>query len=85
MADTAPEFSPRQISALTGVSLGTSESPATAKTVAEAIEPGSDARGAAQTLRRLAPDYVVRQEDGSYKLTRKGANVVKKHSTSPSE
>lgn len=72
-----PEFSARQITALTAVGNGA----LTAREVAEAIEPGSDARGAAQTLRRLSPDFVEKGEDG-YKLTRKGKNVVRKHSGS---
>lgn len=46
-----------------------------AKTVAEAIEPDSDARGAAQTLRRLTL-YVTRNDDGGYYVTPFGAGVV---------
>lgn len=79
------ELSPRQLTALDAVYHATSDNPATAKMVAEAIEPGSDARGAAQTLRRM-PEFVTRQEDGTYKLTRKGKNLVQKsHAAGESE
>lgn len=69
MASTV-ELSPRATTAIVSLLSG----PKTAKEVAEAIEPGSDSRGAAQTLRRLTvePAYVVRNEDGTYKLTKSG-------------
>lgn len=73
----APEFSDRQLTALRAVRDG--EDPVTAKTVAEAIEPGSDSRGAAQTLRRMVEHVVRDAETGAYKLTRKGINLLKKH------
>lgn len=71
---TAVEFNPRQIAALKFLS----ENPgAAARDVAQAIEPGSDARGAAQTLRFLG-DYIVRDTEGGYTLTRKGKNAAAK-------
>ena len=69
----APEFTERQITVLRALSGG----PQTAKAVAEAIESGSDSRGAAQTMRRM-PELIERNADGEYKLTRKGQNAVKK-------
>lgn len=42
-----------------------------AKSIAKAIEPGSDARGAAQTARRL-PQYISRDDKGAYTLTSVG-------------
>ncbi len=49
---------------------------ATAREVAFDIEPGSDSRGAGQTLRRM-PEYVERQKDGRWKLTRRGRDKVR--------
>lgn len=68
-----PEFSPRQVTVLNALSSG----PKTAKEVAEAIEPNSDSRGAAQTMRRM-PELIERNDEGAYKLTRKGTNAIKR-------
>jgi Mn-dependent DtxR family transcriptional regulator len=70
------EFSPRQIVALTYV---VQHGGCTAKDVAEAIEPGSDSRGAAQTLRTLSRDELVdRSEDATYTATAKGRHAASK-------
>jgi hypothetical protein len=60
-----PEFSnPRQSTAYEFVK---SHPGCTAREVAEAIEPGSDPRGAGQTLRALAnAGYVTRRDDATY-------------------
>lgn len=52
--------------------------PCDAKAVAEAIQPGSDSRGAAQTLRRLIADtgYVERTDKSCYKITAKGRSAA---------
>lgn len=50
---------------------------ATAKEVAEAITPGSDPRGAAQTLRHM-PDFVKRYDTGIYYLTDQGRAELEK-------
>ena len=54
------EFSPRQATALKYVA---EHGGCNAKNVAEAIEPGSDARGAAQTLRTLTREEYVTRSD----------------------
>ncbi len=71
----AVELSPRATTALLTVK---SEGPCTAKSVAEAIQPGSDSRGAAQTLRRLIADtgYVEKTDKGCYKITAKGRSAA---------
>lgn len=84
---SAVELSDRASAALTFLA---SNGPSTAKEVAEAIQPGSDSRGAAQTLRRLTSDpaHVTRNEGGCYKLTRSGKNAAQRIVTSnesPSE
>lgn len=74
----AVELSPRQITALLTVK---NSGPCTAAVVAEAIEPGSDSRGAAQTLRRLISDtgYVEKNDKGCYKITAKGRSAANRH------
>jgi hypothetical protein len=71
----AVELSPRAVTALMTVK---NSGPCTASVVAEAIQPGSDSRGAAQTLRRLIADtgYVERNDKGCYKITSKGRAYV---------
>lgn len=59
------ELTPRQADALTYVR---NNPGCTARDVAEAIEPGSDPRGAGQTLRSLATrGLVVRSDDATYR------------------
>lgn len=55
------------------------ERPAPAAAVAEALEPGSDPRGAAQTLRRLRDtfDLVTNGADG-WSFTKRGAAKVRR-------
>lgn len=67
------EYNDRQIAAI----LHVHDHPGcTAKDIAEAIEPGSDARGAAQTVRRI--DFVERSADGTYALTAEGKRAARK-------
>lgn len=71
----AVELSPRATTALLTVK---NSGPCTAAVVAEAIQPGSDSRGAAQTLRRLIADtgYVEKNDKGCYKITAKGRSAA---------
>lgn len=47
-----------------------------AKDVAEAIEPGSDARGAGQTLRALTRAALISKDGTSYRITQKGIDHI---------
>lgn len=68
------EFSHRQVTALKYV---VGHGGCTAKDVANAIEPDSDSRGAAQTLRTLTrEDLVTRSEDATYTATAKGSRAA---------
>lgn len=70
------EFSPRQITALSYV---VGNGGCTAKDVAEAIQPGSDSRGAAQTLRTLTREgFVTRSDEATYVATASGAREAAK-------
>lgn len=54
--------------------------PGTAREVAEAVWPGTDPRGAGQTLRRLRDDegYVRRDVEGVWKLTGAGRDKARR-------